>query len=90
MNITDLLIKIIKANKLNEELNLQREAYLVLTNKYDRPIYLYNKKDLKKINDKYITNLAKLLYNSKLIKIEDYTYKFYDSVLDEFQVQIGL
>lgn len=90
MNITDLVIKILKANKLNEELKLQRKAYIVLTNKYDSPIYIREKKDLQKINDTYKNNLAKLIYNSKLIKIEDYSYKFYDSILDEYEVHIGL
>lgn len=90
MNITDLLIKILKANKLNEELHLQGKAYIALTNKYDSPIYIREKKDLQKINDTYKVNLAKLIYNSKLIKIEDYLYKFYDSILYEFQVRIRL
>ena len=90
MNITDLVVKILKANKLNEELHLQGKAYVVLTNKYDSPIYIREKKDLQKINGKYINNLAKLIYNSKLIKIEDYSYKFYDSILDEYEVHIGL
>lgn len=88
MNITDLVVKILKANKLNEEFHLQVKAYVVLTNKYATPIYIREKKDLQKINDTYTDNLAKLIYNSKLIKIEDYSYKFYDSILDEYEVLI--
>lgn len=79
MKLKDLINKIEKANKLNEELEVADKINLVLTERYGTPIRIYSKKDVKKIEDYFINEIAEKIINNELEKVERYTYKILDT-----------
>ena len=86
MNLKELLKKVMKANELNEELEIGEKTNLVITNRYSSPVRIYNTKDIKKIKDKYIEEISNQIINNELERIERYTYKItnteYEIVLE--------
>lgn len=86
MNLKELLKKVMKANELNEELEIGEKTNLVITNRYSSPVRIYNTKDIKKIKDKYIEEISNQIINNELERIKRYTYKItnteYEIVLE--------
>lgn len=90
MNIRELLKKVESVNKLNKELGFDDKIYLALSKKLYKTIYLHNKSNLIDITDYYIKELHHLIFSTKLIKIDNFIYKFDNINLDGFLVQIGV
>lgn len=85
MILKDLINKIENANKLNKELEVADKINLVLTNRYSSPIRIYSKKDVKKIQDVFINEIAEKIIHNELEKVERYTYKILDT---EFELML--
>ena len=85
MNLKELMTKIDKLNKINKDLDFDDYYYLVVSSRYDKPIYIYNKKDINKIKKEYIDRVADMLINEELQKEEKYLY-----VIDEYEIRIGI
>jgi hypothetical protein len=85
MNLKELISKIDKLNKMNNELDFDDKYYLVVCGRYDKPVYIYNKKDIRKIKEYYIDSISNMLINKELKKEEKYLY-----VIDEYEVRIGI
>lgn len=95
MTLKDLMNKIEKLNKLNNELGMDRNYYLVTSDKYgSKVMYLYNKKDLKEITDYFIPQIATILLYTPVEKIERYLYKIEfingSNELVEYNIRIGV
>lgn len=75
MNLKELINKIDNLNKLNKELDLGDKYYLVITEMFSSPVYVYNKKEMKNIDDYYISTVASSLKNNKLEKVDRYNYQ---------------
>lgn len=85
MVLKDLIKKVEKANKINEELGTGEKANLVLVHRYDKPIRIYNVKDIKKITDFYIEECSNGIINNELERTEKFLYKIINT---EFEIAV--
>ena len=89
MNLKELIRKIDKINKMNEDLDFNIKYYLVVENRFFHSIYIFNNKDLKKITDYYTEDVSSQLINSELLKEERYLYTTMINN-EKYDVRIGI
>ena len=87
MNLKLLIKKIEKINELHKELELYDKYYLVVSSKYETPIYIYKSKDLKIIEEVYINEISNKIINNEIIKEERYMYKITDT---DYEIRVGV
>lgn len=74
MNLMELIKEFDLLNKKLKKLDLNTKYYLVICNRFSKDIFIYNKKDISKINDYYIESVANALLDNELKKVERYLY----------------
>lgn len=75
MNLKELMGKIDKLNNMNKKLDFDTKYYLVVKNRFMRTIYIYSRKDLKRLTEYCFTrDIADELINNELTKEERYLY----------------
>lgn len=87
MILKDLIKKVEQINKLNNELEICYPVNLVISNKYSRPITIYKAKDLKKIEEYFVSEVAYELLHNEIEKVERYIYKVVNTT---FVIQIEM
>ena len=88
MKLENLLKKINKLNELNGEIGVEDKKYfLVVEEKFSQPIYVYTKKDFKKLEEYYIKDIYNNIINSELVQDEKFTYNVPNT---EVKIQIGI
>ena len=88
MKLEDLQKKLSNLNKLNSEVGIEdRKYFLVVKEKYSKPIYLYSKKDFKKIAEYYTNEVYDAIISNELIQVERFIYNVSNT---EIEVQIGI
>ena len=88
MKLQDLLKKINKLNELNDEIGTEdRKYFIVVEEKFSQPIYVYTKKDFKKLEEYYIKDIYNNIISSELVQDEKFTYNVPHT---EIKIQIGL
>lgn len=86
MTLKELTKKIEQLNKIQKELELGNKYYLVIENRYDRAIYIYDSKSLKDIKDYYIKEIANKIINNDLLKVERCLYRVDGT---QYKIRIG-
>lgn len=88
MKLQDLLKKINKLNELNNEIGVEdRKYFIVVKEKFGKPICVYTKKDFKTLEEYYVKGIYNSIINSELTQNDKFIYSVPNT---EVEIQIGL